>query len=333
MLGIDVEPPKFQAKGHVTPGKHAMKKVMVIDNHPVMLKYISNLLEKKGHQVITAEDGLIALSILDNQIPDIIFIDMVMPNIGGEKICRIIRRRPKMKGVCLVILSGIAAENDFDFLKIGADACIAKGPFNKMSIHVLNVMDKLEQNDLKSISGKMLGLEDMHRREVIRELLSSKMHSEVILGNMSEGILELSPNGQVVYANQVAVQLIGIAEDDLLAADFVQFFHENHRKRVEKLFLNIYDHNTPGSIPEDSPILLNQKKVALNILPIQYDEHRCAIVIMNDVSAKKQLEDKLRHSQKMEAVATLAGGIAHEFNNALYAISGNIELIQMDLQG
>lgn len=310
-----------------------MKKVMVIDNHPVMLKYISNLLEKKGHQVITAEDGLIALSILDNQIPDIIFIDMVMPNIGGEKICRIIRRRPKMKDVCLVILSGIAAENDFDFLKIGADACIAKGPFNKMSIHVLNVMDKLEQNDLKSISGKMLGLEDMHRREVIRELLSSKMHSEVILGNMSEGILELSPNGQVVYANQVAVQLIGIAEDDLLAADFVQFFHENHRKRVEKLFLNIYDHNTPGSIPEDSPILLNQKKVALNILPIQYDEHRCAIVIMNDVSAKKQLEDKLRHSQKMEAVATLAGGIAHEFNNALYAISGNIELIQMDLQG
>ena len=46
---------------------------------------------------------------------------------------------------------------------------------------------------------------------------------------------------------------------------------------------------------------------------------------------KARLEAKLREAQKMEAIATLAGGIAHEFNNALFAVLGSIELLQMDL--
>jgi two-component system cell cycle sensor histidine kinase/response regulator CckA len=313
--------------------KKAMNKVLVIDNHPGMLKFMSNLLEKKGYHVFTAGDGVSALSVLDRHIPDIIFVDMVMPNISGEKLCRIIRRRPKMKNVWLIVLSGIAAENDIDFQKLGVDACIAKGPFNEMAVHTLNVMDALAQGDLGAISGKVFGLEDMNRREVIRELLSSKMHSEVILGNMSEGIFELTPTGQIVYANQMAIQIMGLPEEELLAMEFIGFFQENHRKRIEELFVDIFEDNQPRNISEDTPILLNQKKLALTILPIQHEGARCVIVILDDVSIKKQLEEKLRHSQKMEAIATLAGGIAHEFNNALYAITGNLELLQMDLQG
>ena len=45
------------------------KKILVVDNHPVMLKFMTNLLEKKGHEVMTAEDGLSALDILKKFIP------------------------------------------------------------------------------------------------------------------------------------------------------------------------------------------------------------------------------------------------------------------------
>ncbi len=54
-----------------------------------------------------------------------------------------------------------------------------------------------------------------------------------------------------------------------------------------------------------------------------------AIEIHNDITEKKKLEDQLRHSQKMEAVGTLAGGIAHDFNNILTAIIGYGTLLQM----
>ena len=64
-----------------------MKKILVVDNHPVMLKYMTTLLEKEGHQVKTAGDGLSALDILETYVPDAIFCDMVMPRIDGEKLC------------------------------------------------------------------------------------------------------------------------------------------------------------------------------------------------------------------------------------------------------
>ena len=103
-----------------------MKKILVVDNHPVMLKFMNNLLEKEGHEVLTAHDGLSALDVLKNYIPDIMFVDLVMPNIVGEKLCRIIRSMPGMSDVYVVILSGIAAEKNLDFKQFGADACIAR---------------------------------------------------------------------------------------------------------------------------------------------------------------------------------------------------------------
>jgi len=89
-----------------------MKKILVVDNHSMMLKFMSNLLEKEGHQVLTASDGLSALEILKTNIPDVIFADLIMPNIDGKKLCQIVRRIPKLKDVFVVILSAIAAEEE-----------------------------------------------------------------------------------------------------------------------------------------------------------------------------------------------------------------------------
>ena len=75
------------------------KNVLVVDNNPVILKFMTNLLEEKGCQVQVAEDGLAGLDILESYVPDVIFADLVMPNISGDKLCRIIRKKPGLKGV------------------------------------------------------------------------------------------------------------------------------------------------------------------------------------------------------------------------------------------
>ncbi|MBW2355119.1 MAG: HAMP domain-containing protein, partial [Deltaproteobacteria bacterium] len=56
-----------------------------------------------------------------------------------------------------------------------------------------------------------------------------------------------------------------------------------------------------------------------------------AVEFVRDISDQTRLADQLQQAQKMEAIATLAGGVAHEFNNALMGIMGNIELLKMDL--
>ena len=57
-----------------------MKKILVVDNDIFFLKFIEELLVENGHQVVTAKDGLSALDILKTYTPDLIFVDIVMPN-------------------------------------------------------------------------------------------------------------------------------------------------------------------------------------------------------------------------------------------------------------
>ena len=79
------------------------KKILVADNDHLILKFMTDLLGKEGHQVKTAKDGLAALDILITYIPDVMFIDLVMPNINGEQLCRIIRKMPELKDTYIVI--------------------------------------------------------------------------------------------------------------------------------------------------------------------------------------------------------------------------------------
>ncbi len=78
-----------------------LKKILVVDNPPVTLKLLAQLLQKRGYQVLTAESGLAALDFLKTENLDVVFTDLIMPTINGEKLCQIIRRIPKFKDLPL----------------------------------------------------------------------------------------------------------------------------------------------------------------------------------------------------------------------------------------
>jgi len=59
------------------------KKILVVDDNRMILSFMTNLLGKEGHEVVTAEDGISALDIITTFTPDIIFIDLILPRIGG----------------------------------------------------------------------------------------------------------------------------------------------------------------------------------------------------------------------------------------------------------
>jgi PAS domain S-box-containing protein len=306
------------------------KKILVVDNHPVVLTFMTQLFEKEGHQVMTAETGLDALDILSKFIPDVIFIDLVMPNIDGRKLCQIIRKIPKLKDVSLVILSAIAAEQKVDFTEFGANACIAKSPFNKMVKHIHTVMDQLSLTPSASLADQVIGLSDVFPRHITEELLFIKRHFEAILGTMSEGILEITSEGRIVYANPAAIALIGILEETLLASNFTDLLKETDGQLIKDQLVAL--HNQSKTIIRDFPVMINGKQILLNIFPIMDEKHRTIVIILNDVSERKRMEAQFLQAQKMEAVGQLAGGIAHDFNNLLTVIKGYSQLSLMELK-
>ena len=146
---------------------------------------MSSLLQKEDYQVRTAEDGISALNILKTYLPDIIFLDLIMPNISGDKLCRVIRETPALKNVNIIILSSIDAEEKVDFIGLGANACIAKGPFNNMAEHVLDALNDLNHGRWGNMTKEIRGLEELFERQATKELIASKKHAEAVFNNMS----------------------------------------------------------------------------------------------------------------------------------------------------
>lgn len=304
------------------------KRVLVVDNNPVIVSYLDKFLLKHGYDVITAEDGLTVLEILENYTPDIIIMDLIMPHINGEKLCRMIRKIKRMEDTKIIILSAVAAEYKTNIAELGANACIAKGPFNIMSEHILTALKELDSPDPKEFTNNIFGIEDTHSRDIVKELLSVKSHLEIILSSISEGIFEITSDAKIVYVNPTAVFIVGIAEEKLLALNIFELFSEIDRIRVKNLFKG--ETKNTLSVNNNSYRLINGQEVSLIMLPIK-DEENKTVVIMNDITERKRLESELRQAHKIEAIGTLAGGIAHDFNNLLMGIQGYASLILFDM--
>jgi len=258
------------------------KKVLVVDNHPLILKYMQRLLDKRGDEVLVASDGLSALKLLNEHRPDVILVDQVMPNITGDKLCRIIRSRPEFKDTCVIMLSAIAAEIDLRFAEFGANYCIAKGPFDKMSTHVLALLYQLDADGKCGQSDRVIGKEDLFYRQISEELLYSKDHAEAILNHLAEGIVEITAECEIIYANPKAVDLIGIAEGDLLGTIFTDLFEEDDRRQIEDT-LEMYQAGAPEG---DSTCSLDFKKrhIRFEVINAHGPEAQVFTIFLNDTA-------------------------------------------------
>lgn len=262
------------------------KKILVVDNHPLILMWMSELLKKEGHSVLTAEDGLSALAILKNWVPDIIFADLVMPNIDGRTLCQIIRKIPELKDVFIVILSAAGIEELEKLSETGADICIPKGKFSKMAPYILNAIEESNKEPSKRLcKGEIIFYNGIQPRQITKELLSLKSHLESVLKNLSECVIELTPDFNIVFANSAACSLIEQPEEKLLGANFIELFNTNDRSKLRGLLTTV-DKN-PRKIGEDFPLTLNNKAVVLNVTPIMNNECSSIVVTIEEVSKEE----------------------------------------------
>ena len=304
------------------------KKILVVDDDRVMLKFVTQMLKREGHEVQTAEDGFAALNLLAAFTPEIMFFDLIMPKIDGGKLIKIVRSMPQLKKCYLVIVSAAVAEIDFDFEETGADSYIAKGPFSSMTEHIKAAIELSDIPREKQEAKPIRGLDNVYARQLTKELLSRNRHLETILESMAEGILEVYSD-RVVYANGVAVSLLGLSLEKILASYPPDLFDQEVGEKLDAILQSKTEE--PAGIGEKSPVALNGRRITIKILPVK-GESSTAIIMITDVTERKRLEMQLQHVQKMEAIGTIAAGVAHNFRNTLTEILVNSQLIQMNYE-
>ncbi len=323
--------------------------VLVVDNNPLIVRLVERFLQEEGYKVRTAADGLAALNVLDTFVPDVIFVDLIMPNISGDKLCRVIRAMPSLAKVRLVVLSAIVADEDVDFKSFGADACIAKGPFAQVRENIREVLNHFVAAESSKGGGddggisRVVGLEHLFQRGITRELLDLRQQFNAILGNLSDAVLQLAGQGRIVYANKAAAALLARPEEKLLATNLIDYLGEEERPWVTAALAAPPDEGAVV-LGEDQPLRLGERLVRLQVLFITLETGKertrggSIWVVMQDVTNRvrqqqemEELYEQLLHAEKLNAVGKLAASIAHEFNNPICGIRNVLEGLQRRL--
>jgi len=118
-----------------------MAKILVVDDSHTELHIITSYLQSAGHQTITAENGEEGLNVAKSELPDLVFMDVVMPGLNGFQATRKISRDPATRDIPVVMITTKDQETDREWgMRQGARAYLVK-PVSETQL--LNVVDEM----------------------------------------------------------------------------------------------------------------------------------------------------------------------------------------------
>jgi two-component system, cell cycle sensor histidine kinase and response regulator CckA len=143
------------------------------------------------------------------------------------------------------------------------------------------------------------------------------------------GMLLVNFNGAVVEANRSLQQILGYSRAHLCRMTISDFTHPDDAGEDGRQLRELFEGRVRRYEIEKRYLAKDGKTVWAKVTVSQLhtrDGQFLALVLAEDVSEQKRLEEQFRQAQKMEAIGRLAGGVAHDFNNLLTVIKGNTEL-------
>lgn len=167
-------------------------------------------------------------------------------------------------------------------------------------------------------------VQDITERHKAEEALRrSAQNFRDLVDRASQGIL-IYRRGCVIYTNQVAAEILGYDLPDLIGIPLTAFVPENQRvdlkKTLEKGHFGPFESKALRKNGTLVPVDVGLSKIVWDGIP-------AGQIILTDISARKEAEEKLRHAQRMDAVGQLTGGLAHDFNNLLAIVIGNLDIL------
>jgi CheY-like chemotaxis protein len=104
------------------------KKILVVDDEPDILKIMSLRLEKAGYEVLGGRNGMEALDLARRMIPDLVILDVYLPDMNGDDLARVMKNDDKLKRIPIILISATAASVAQRAKDCGAEGHIGK-PF------------------------------------------------------------------------------------------------------------------------------------------------------------------------------------------------------------
>jgi two-component system alkaline phosphatase synthesis response regulator PhoP len=210
-----------------------MAKILIVDDEQDIVELISYNLEKEGFKTVKAYDGDAAFRLVKTQKPDLVILDLMLPQMNGLDVCRAIRRNPETASLPIIMLTAKGDEVDKIIgLEIGADDYVTK-PFSikELIARVRTILRRLQDNNNRT------GKEKFQYEELTINYASCLVQVNGKSVTLSPTELKLlfflsRNSGRVYSRNQILDQVWG---DDTFITDRAVDVHIRRlRSQIEK---------------------------------------------------------------------------------------------------
>ncbi|RJO71747.1 MAG: PAS domain-containing sensor histidine kinase [Myxococcales bacterium] len=158
------------------------------------------------------------------------------------------------------------------------------------------------------------------------ELIESERKRRLIMDSMDDVVVSLDLEGRFTYVNAAWDRQVGTPREHLLGQNFTREVHPDDREHLEKLFAETVRTRAPVSSAEFRHRAKDGQwrtfKARSSLLYDLADAVAGIVVVGRDITAEKEMEKWLAHTERMESVGLVASGLAHDFNNLFHEVLG-----------
>jgi PAS domain S-box-containing protein len=334
------------------------KTVLIIDDEPLSVKLLCHQLEE-DYTVIVAHGGREALEGIPRTLPDIILLDLIMPDMDGYEVYRAIRLMPALDSVPVLFITVMSdVECETAGLEMGAHDFIHK-PFvaDLVRLRINNHLAFSQQRSLLARRSEQLQelnrkLEEeiaLHRVEtlMLKQMERTLSESEERFRTVMEKIPNIAVqgyalDGTVLFWNRASERLYDFTAEEAMGANLLNLIIPPEMKDgVAAAIRMVKESGEP--IPAGELLLMKKDGTRVPVfsshaLVSPVGRQRELFCLDIDLSEQKEVEKERQRlelqyyqAQKMESLGILTGGIAHDFNNILTVILGHCFLAREEL--
>jgi len=309
--GRPQSPVDCQTPGMIRENALIMK-ILLVEDHLESRKSLQRLIERRGHEVVGVGSVEEAKRALDEQSFPFLILDWMLPGKSGIDLCRELRAQAGGDEMFILLVTARGDTEDLQqALSAGANDYLTK----PIDVALLNVRLSVAERQIR----------DLAERNQTRAALQESAHTMTsILENTTDGFFAVDGEWKFTYLNPEAEVLLGCKRDDLIGQELWQKFPELNGSPFEENYRRV--------LSDKKPIEFEASDAAGKIWfeMHAYPSGSGVSVFFRDVTERKRTEEERLTTSKLESLGTLAGGIAHDLNNILTVISGNIGLAQIE---